>query len=87
MSLAADLSPGNITWSLAISLVVISILLSALALGIARAFGSRKLWAWGAEELGQAIFNAAILGALVGLTATASVFVSSTVPDGTILNC
>ncbi len=87
MSVAIDLGPGNWTWSLAISLVVISIMLSALALGIGRALGSRKLWAWGAEELGQAIFNAAILGALFGLTAAASVFVSSSVPSGTLLNC
>ncbi len=87
MALAAELAPGGSAWTLAIDLVVISILFAGIALGIGRALGSRKLWAWGAEELGQAIFNAAILGALVGLTVTSSVFVSSTVPAGTILNC
>lgn len=87
MALAAELAPGGSAWTLATDLVIISILLAGIALGIGRALGSRKLWAWGAEELGQAIFNAAILGALVGMTAMASAFVSFTVPDGTIFNC
>ncbi len=82
-----DLSPAGPTYSLAIDLVVVSILLSALALGIARAAGSRKLWTWGVDELAQSILNAALLGILVAWAAAASTAVSSSLPSSALAAC
>lgn len=82
-----DLSPTGPTYSLAIDLVVISILLSALALGLARAAGSRKLWAWGTEELAQSVLNAALLGVLVAWAAGSSALVSSALPAAALSSC
>ena len=79
-SLLFDLTSNGSAWDLATSLCVISIVLAGIALGIGRAFGSRKLWAWGAEEFGQAILNAALLGALMAITLGLSGVVSEALP-------
>ena len=74
--LLSSLVIGSPTWSLANSLAIISLVLAGIALGLGRAFSSRKLWAWGAEELGQAVINVALLAALIGLAGAASLMVS-----------
>lgn len=78
--LATPLSPGSVPYSLAVSLVVASIILSGLLLGLGRALGSRKMWAWGVEELAQSIVNAALLGILAALVTTAGAALSSALP-------
>ena len=75
-----DLTPNGSAWDLATSLCLISILLAGIALGVGKAFGSRKLWAWGAEEFTQAILNAALLGALILFTAALSGAMSEALP-------
>ncbi|MCL6088940.1 MAG: hypothetical protein M1530_02110 [Candidatus Marsarchaeota archaeon] len=85
--LLGSLVIGSPTWSLASSLAVISLVLAGIALGLGRAFSSRKLWAWGAEELGQAVINVALLAALIGLAGAASLMVSETLPAQMYVSC
>ncbi len=49
--------------------IIISIILSGIALGMGRAFAFKRLERFGAEEIFQSIINAAILGFAVGLSA------------------
>lgn len=84
---AVDLSAGSPVYKLATDLVIISIVLAALALGISRALGSRKLWTWGAEELAQALINAALLGVLVAWAAGSSALVSGVLPASALAAC
>ncbi|MFH0927827.1 MAG: hypothetical protein V1822_04580 [Candidatus Micrarchaeota archaeon] len=74
LSYAFDFSPTSPAYSLATDLIIISLILCAIALGLARAIGSKKLWSWGVEELAQAIINAALLGSIMGLGTIAGAF-------------
>jgi len=53
-----------------VNAIIVGILLSGLALGIGSAFRSRRVWAWGVEELAQSIINAALLGVLLAWVAS-----------------
>lgn len=74
-------------YTLAIDLVIISILLSGFSLGISRALRSKKLWAFGVEELSQAIINAAMLGVLISFTLLSTEIVNSLVSDSMQSSC
>jgi hypothetical protein len=90
MSVSIDpisLVPSSPAYGLAIDLVIISILLSGFALGISRALRSKKLWAFGVEELSQAIINAAMLGVLITFTMVCTELVNSFVSDSMIDGC
>lgn len=76
------LEAGSPGFTLATDLIVISILLSGLAIGLGRALGSRRLWAWGAEELAQALINAALLGVLVAGVAGMNASLEGALPPG-----
>ncbi len=68
--------------SIASIVILISIILSGIALGIGKALNSKRLEMFGFEELMQSIFNAAILGAALLLfhtTATISTQLSSSI--------
>ncbi|MBS3069637.1 hypothetical protein J4441_04705 [Candidatus Micrarchaeota archaeon] len=52
--------------------ILISILISALALGIGHAFNIKKLWFFGTEELAQAIVSSALLGVLALIVSSLS---------------
>lgn len=65
-----QLVPASSEWLLAVNAIVVGILLAGLALGIGQAMRSRRIWAWGVEELAQAIINAALLGALLSYVAS-----------------
>jgi hypothetical protein len=73
-------------YQLGINLVVISIVLSAIAIGFAKAINSRKMFAWGVEELIQAIINGALLGIIfsgsIGLSNLASSLVDQSLTSG-----
>lgn len=78
--------PEILGTDIALAVVVISIILSGIAIGIGRGFGYKKIERFGLEELGQAIINAALVGAIVGVIAlissiTAS-FIDTTCADG-----
>ncbi len=85
--LALNLAPGTEVYALALDIVVIGIVLAALALGISKALNSRKLWAWGAEELGQALINAAILGILVAWGAGVGAALGAALPAQMLSAC
>ncbi len=85
--LAINLAPGTETYMLALDIVVIGIVLAALALGISKALSSRKLWAWGAEELAQALINAAILGILVAWGAGVGAALGAALPADMLSAC
>ncbi|MFH1306310.1 MAG: hypothetical protein ABIH83_01475 [Candidatus Micrarchaeota archaeon] len=86
-AMVVDLSPVSPVYTFAINIVIISIVISALVLGISRAVGSRKLWGWGVEELAQSIINAALLGAIVGGAALLSSATSELSSEDIILKC
>jgi hypothetical protein len=81
-----SISPGGTDWSLAINIIIVGVLLSGIALGIGMALRSRKLWAWGVEELAQAIVNAALLGVLLAWLASVDGITSGMV-DTSGMNC
>ena len=85
--ISIDLSPTAATYNFALDIVIISIILSALALGISRAIGSRKLWAWGSEELAQSVINAAMLGVLVAFTSAISALLAVSLPHDVLSSC
>ena len=85
--LLSGLVSGSPTWSLAYSLAIISIVLAGIALGLGRAFSSRKLWAWGTEEFGQAILNVALLTVLVSAVGFSGGIVTDLLPGGMYSGC
>ncbi|VVB56960.1 Uncharacterised protein [uncultured archaeon] len=85
--LLSSLVDGSPTWNLASALAIISIVLAGIALGLGRAFSSRRLWAWGTEELGQAVLNVALLAVLATAITFSSGIVNDLLPAGTYLGC
>jgi hypothetical protein len=79
-NLLQELVVGSPTWNIAYELAIISVILAAIALGLGRAFSSRKIWAWGAEELGQTILNVALLAVLAGFVSITSGIISDMFP-------
>lgn len=73
---AASLSAGSPDWLFAINIIIIGILIAGLSLGIGRALRSRRLWAFGVEELAQAVVNAALLGIIVAWITSADALTS-----------
>lgn len=82
-----DLTPTSPAYSMALNLVIISIVLSAFALGISRALQSKKLWSIGMEELMQSVINAAMLGAIVSGAALSSQIASSMLEGNDFGDC
>ena len=69
--------PEIVGMNIALAVVVISIILSGIALGVGRAFGFKKLERFGLEELAQSIINAALVGAAVGIVTLFSTIAAS----------
>ncbi|MFA6213680.1 MAG: hypothetical protein WC717_00180 [Candidatus Micrarchaeia archaeon] len=65
MALLSELQPGSANFDLAITAATISILLGGIIFGVGLGFSVRRLRLVGAEEMGQGIISAAMLGALV----------------------
>ncbi len=85
--LVLDLSATSAVYSLALNLIVISLFLCAFALGISHAFKLKRLWAWGVEELAQAIINASLLGVIIGFGVFATSMMDSFVDSASFSNC
>lgn len=58
---------------IAVLLVVISIIISGIAIGLGKAFGYKRVENFGVEELLQAIVNAALIGGFVTINETISI--------------
>lgn len=82
----SSLQPNTAEWSLAINVIIIGVALAGIAIGIGRAMQSRRLWAWGVEELAQAVINAAMLGVLISWVVATDALTASWV-DSTGLHC
>jgi len=65
MQPAIDLSASSSNFSLAITAATISILIGGMLFGIGLGFGIRRIRLLGAEEIGQGIISAAMLGCLI----------------------
>jgi hypothetical protein len=68
MALLTDLQPGSANFDLALTAATISILIGGILFGVGLGFSLRRLRLVGAEEIGQGIISAAMLGALVSFT-------------------
>ena len=87
MTILDDWAPGKAPYEVAVTVVVISIMLSGIAMGVGRAFQNRKIEYWGRDELLQAFINGAIVGGLIGLIAILDTATTSLVPTGPSLLC
>ena len=87
MALLDQWSPGNAPYDAAVLVIIISIMLTGIAIGVGRAFQNRKIEHWGRDELLQAFVNGAIVGGLIGLVAVMNASITSLVPTGTTLLC
>jgi len=74
-------------YQLGINLIVISIVLSAIAIGFAKAINSRKLLSWGIEELIQAMINGALLGIIFSGSLGLSNLASSMLDESLTVGC
>jgi len=63
--MAIDLSASSSSFGLAITAATISILIGGMLFGIGLGFGIRRIRLIGAEEIGQGIISAAMLGCLI----------------------
>ncbi|MFA5077811.1 MAG: hypothetical protein WC488_05295, partial [Candidatus Micrarchaeia archaeon] len=68
------------------TVIIISIILSGIALGLGRAFSTKRLERFGADELLQSILNAAILGFAIVLS-TMALQVGSELAPQTNITC
>ena len=69
------------SFDIAIMAATISILIGGILFGVGVGFGARRLRLLGAEELGQGIISAAMLGALISVSAVLDTATSSMVPS------
>ena len=68
MSFLQEMSAGSANFDLAILAATISILIGGILFGVGIGFSVRRLRLVGAEEIGQGIISAAMLGALLSFT-------------------
>jgi hypothetical protein len=81
MAMAPDMSFGSANFDLAIIAATISILIGGIMFGVGLGFGMRRIRLVGAEEIGQGIISAAMLGAMISFTLLLdSVFSSLSLP-------
>jgi len=85
MPILQEFASGSATFDIAIIAATISILLGGILFGVGLGFGMRRIRLLGAEEIGQGIISAAMVGALFAFatlldSTTASLAPSSSVP-------
>lgn len=73
--------------SIAATAIIISIILSGIALGFGRAFSTKRLERFGADEMLQSIINAAILGFAISLSAVVVQISSELSPQMQNITC
>ena len=78
-------SSGNL--DAAIIAATISILLGGILFGLGIGFGLRRVRIFGAEEIGQGIISAAMVGALALFMATINSVSGSIIPEGALASC
>ncbi len=68
------------SYSVASTLVLISIVISGILIGLGKAFASKRLAAFGAEELFQSIINGALVGGAFTLTSALDSLAKDSIP-------
>lgn len=87
MSLLQELAPPSATYDIAIAAATISILIGGILFGLGMGFGARRIRLLGAEEVGQGIVSAAMLGGLIAFTLLIDAAVPSLVPQPGAVAC
>ncbi|MCX8194519.1 MAG: hypothetical protein N3G22_00200 [Candidatus Micrarchaeota archaeon] len=87
MSLLSEFASQQAGYELAIVAATISILIGGILYGVGLGFSARRLRIFGAEEIGQGIISAAMVGALATFTALLDTSVSALVPQSSLPSC
>lgn len=87
MAVLEELSTASSTYNIAITVIVISIILSGIAIGIGKAVRSRRVELFGKEELIQSVINSALVGGLFIITATIDAALLSLTPEAPAALC
>ena len=87
MSLLQEVAARSGSFDIAIVAATISILIGGMLFGVGLGFGIRRMRLQGAEEIGQGIISAAMVGALFAFTILLDSSVSSLVPSATLPAC
>ncbi len=75
------------SFDIALVAATISILLGGILFGVGMGFGLRRIRLAGAEEVGQGIISAAMVGALISFTLLLDSLTPSLVPQGSVPQC
>lgn len=81
MAVLEELSTASSTYNIAIAVIVISIILSGIAIGIGKALRSKRVELFGKEELIQSMINSALVGGLFLITTTIDKALLSLTPE------
>lgn len=87
MALLEELGAGTGSYDIAIAAATISILIGGILFGVGLGFGIRRMRLMGAEEVGQGIISAAMVGGLLAFTLLINSLVPSLVPQGVSASC
>jgi len=87
MAVLEELSTASSTYNIAITVIVISIILSGIAIGVGKAIRSRRLELFGREELIQSVINSALIGGLFIITTTMNGALLSLTPQAPAAMC
>jgi hypothetical protein len=87
MPLLQEFSSQAGSFDIAIVAATISILIGGILFGVGLGFGLRRVRLAGAEEIGQGIISAAMVGALFSFTLLLDSAVPSLVPQGALPDC
>jgi hypothetical protein len=81
MPLLEQMQAGSANFDTAIMAATISILLGGILFGVGLGFGARRIRLLGAEEIGQGIISAAMLGVIISFAALLDASTASLVPS------
>jgi len=87
MDMLQGFTAGSANYDAAIAAATISILLGGILYGAGLGFSVRRVRLLGAEEIGQGIISAAMVGALVAFTALLDATTSSLIPPASLPPC
>jgi hypothetical protein len=87
MAIAQQVAFQAASFDIAIIAATISILIGGILFGVGLGFGIRRIRLLGAEEIGQGIISAAMVGALIAFAVLLDSTVSSLVPQSAVPSC
>ncbi len=87
MALLQEFAAKSASFDIAIIAATISILLGGMLFGVGMGFGLRRIRLLGAEEIGQGMISAAMVGALFAFASLLDSTTASLVPQNSIPSC